>query len=86
MDWGMIFFQGTIMVLTDSLKLKQQNYLKKHLYIYLSRTEISFASKKVKDFFLYRVFNFDANPRIFIKNGEYGSFCKLTPQIFKGYF
>ena len=60
--------------------------LSKETPIYLTKTELSFASLKTKDFFLYRVFNFDASPQIFIKNGKYENFCQLKPQTFKGYF
>lgn len=60
--------------------------LSKETPIYLSKNELSFASLKQKDFFLYRVFNFDTTPQFFVKNGEYESFCQLQPQTFKGYF
>lgn len=60
--------------------------LSKETPIYLTRTEISFASLKAKHFYLYRVFNFDDSPEFFIKNGNYESFCQLKPQTFKGYF
>ena len=60
--------------------------LSKETPIYLSRTELSFATLKQKDFFLYRVFNFDTSPQFFVKNGKYESFCQLQPQTFKGYF
>lgn len=60
--------------------------LSKETPIYLTRTELSFASNKTKDFFLYRVFNFDTYPQFFIKNGKYENFCQLQPQTFKGFF
>jgi hypothetical protein len=60
--------------------------LSKETPIYLSKTELSFSLKQEKDFYLYRVFNFDSKPKMFIKNGEYESFCKLIPQSYKGYF
>ncbi len=71
---------------TDRFIEVKTTKLSKETPIYLSRTEIGFASQKVKDFFLYRVFNFDASPKLFIKNGNYESFCKLLPQTYKGYF
>jgi len=71
---------------TDRFIEVKTTKLSKETPIYLSKTEISFASQKIKDFFLYRVFNFDTSPKIFIKNGEYENFCKLIPQMFKGYF
>ena len=60
--------------------------LAKETPIYFSRNEWKFALLKEKGFFLYRVFNFEDDPRIFIKQGNYESFCKLQPQNFKGYF
>lgn len=60
--------------------------LSKETPIYLTRTEISFASRNADDFFLYRVFNFASNPQFFIRQGEYQRFCKLQPVAFRGYF
>lgn len=60
--------------------------LAKETPIYISKTEIGFASKEEKNFYLYRVFDFDTQPKLFIKNGKYESFCEVTPQIYKGYF
>jgi hypothetical protein len=54
--------------------------------IFLTRTEISFAAFKQQDFFLYRLYNFDREPKLFIRNGEYKAFCKLLPESYKGYF
>ena len=71
---------------TDRFIEVKTTKLSKETPIYLSRTELHFATKKVKDFFLYRVFNFDVSPKLFIKNGDYESYCKLIPQVYKGYF
>lgn len=60
--------------------------LAKETPIYFSRNEWKFAQLKSKDFFLYRVFNFKEDPKIFIKQGDYESFCRPIPQSFKGYF
>lgn len=60
--------------------------LAKETPIYFSRNEWKFAMLKEKDFFLYRVFNFTNSPQIFVKQGNYDSFCRLQPQNFKGYF
>jgi len=54
--------------------------------IFISKTEISFAAKNPASFFLYRVFNFDTKPGLFIKQGNYQSFCKLEPESYKGLF
>lgn len=60
--------------------------LAKETPIYFSRNEWKFALLKDKDFFLYRVFNFEDIPRIFIKKGNYESFCKPLPLNYKGFF
>lgn len=60
--------------------------LTKETPIFLTKNEVSFATLKAKDFYLYRVFNFDSHPRFFMKSGQYENFCKLLPQTFKGYF
>ena len=71
---------------TDRFIEVKTTKLAKETPIYLSKTEISFASKELNNFYLYRVFDFDKQPRMFIKNGKYESFCKVIPQIYKGYF
>jgi uncharacterized protein DUF3883 len=71
---------------TDRFIEVKTTKLCKETPIYLSRNELRFASLKVKDFFLYRVFNFNESPRISIKQGEYESFCQLQPQTFRGFF
>lgn len=53
---------------------------------YFSRNEWKFAKMKGKEFFLYRVYNFIEKPQIFIKQGDYESFCSIQPQSYKGYF
>lgn len=60
--------------------------LSKESPIYLSRTEVAFASYNSENFYLYRVFNFDTKPQIFIKKGKYEGFCILKPESYKGYF
>lgn len=60
--------------------------LPKETPIYFSSNEWKFAQLKEKAFFLYRVFNFEDDPQIFIRQGNYETFCKLQPQTFKGYF
>lgn len=54
--------------------------------IYLTKTELAFSDKNHSNFFLYRVFNLDSNPQLFIKHGPYSSFCTLQPLAFKGTF
>jgi hypothetical protein len=60
--------------------------LSKETPIYLTKTELLFATLNADNFFLYRVFNFDSKPQFFIKAGSYESYCKLQPLTYKAYF
>jgi hypothetical protein len=60
--------------------------LSKETPIYLTNTEVSFATLKKKDFFLYRVYDFESEPKFFMRNGEYKNYCEIIPQSYKGYF
>lgn len=71
---------------TDRYVEVKTTKLIKETPIYLTRTEVSFATLKKDNFYLYRVYNFDSTPQIFIRNGQYQNFCNLLPQTFKGYF
>jgi hypothetical protein len=71
---------------TDRFIEVKTTKLTKETPIYLTRTELSFALLNAKNFYLYRVYNFDVKPQMFIKNGPYEEFCKLRPESFKGYF
>jgi hypothetical protein len=71
---------------TDRFIEVKTTKLPKETPIYLTKTEVNFATQKFKEFFLYRVFSFDSNPQLFIKNGCYTDFCRLQPESFRGYF
>ncbi|HEX5149865.1 MAG TPA: DUF3883 domain-containing protein [Parafilimonas sp.] len=71
---------------TDRFIEVKTTKLSKETPIFLSRIEMLFATKAAGGFYLYRVFDFATQPKLFIKNGAYDSFCKLVPQNFKGYF
>lgn len=71
---------------TDKFIEVKTTKLTKETPIYLTKNELSFSSVKEKDFYLYRIFNFDTVPQFFIKTGQYDSFCTLKPQTYKGYF
>ncbi len=60
--------------------------LTKETPIFLTKNEIAFAEQMTKNFYLYRVFNFDSHPQFFMKSGHYESYCSLLPQTFMGYF
>jgi hypothetical protein len=71
---------------TDRFIEVKTTKLSKETPIFISRTEAMFATKASMHFYLYRVFDFNTQPKLFIKNGEYNNFCKLIPQNYKGYF
>ena len=71
---------------TDRFIEVKTTKLAKETPFYFSRTEWKFALSKDKDFFLYRVFNFNEMPKIFIKRGNYESFCNIIATTFKGVF
>lgn len=60
--------------------------LTKETPIYLTRTEVNFATHKQNNFYLYRLYNFDAAPGMFIKQGAYNGYCRLVAESYKGYF
>lgn len=68
---------------TDRYVEVKTTKLSKETPIYLTRTELTFATQCAKNFFLYRVFNFDSRPRFFIKEGSYENFCSIQPMTFK---
>ncbi len=71
---------------TDRYVEVKTTKLSKETPIYLTRNEISFAKTRVKDFYLYRVFNFGPKPQLFIKEGNYERYCTIQPMTFKGIF
>lgn len=54
--------------------------------IFLSKTEIAFAAAHPDNFYLYRVYDFNTVPKIFIQAGPYSRYCRLEPIVFKGTF
>ncbi|HEY8935795.1 MAG TPA: DUF3883 domain-containing protein [Cyclobacteriaceae bacterium] len=60
--------------------------LTKEAPFYFSALEYDFSKRQSSSFFLYRVFNLKADPKLFIANGAYGEFCNMRPTQFKGSF
>ncbi len=54
--------------------------------IYFSKNEFTFSQNFSSNFYLYRIFNFYSDPRFFIKQGSFDSFCKVEPTNFIGRF
>lgn len=49
---------------------------------YVTRNEVEVSSREAKRYHLYRVFDFDLNPRVFIRHGALAETCSLTPTVF----
>ena len=60
--------------------------LTKEAPFYFSALEHDFSRRNRSNFFLYRVFNLKAEPKLFIANGAYDDFCNAGPTHFKGTF
>lgn len=60
--------------------------LSKETPIFLTFNESQFASENRKNFYLYRIYNWASNPKLFIKNGNYADFCFLEPTVYRGTF
>src|SRR5258706_1082006 len=54
--------------------------------IFFSKNEYEFSSSNPDHYFLYRVFNFNIRPKVFIVNGRYDDFCNFKPVKYKGSF
>jgi hypothetical protein len=71
---------------TDRYVEVKTTKLSKETPIYLTQTELGFSQKEFRNFYLYRVFDFELNPRLFIKNGPYKNYCTIIPMTFRGNF
>ena len=60
--------------------------LTKEAPIFFTRTEYEFASDHKDRFYLYRVFNLQTHPKLFMVHGADEDFCRHTPIQYKGYF
>lgn len=71
---------------TDRYIEVKSTKLTKDAPFYFSALEHDFSRHNRSNFFLYRVFNLKADPKLFIANGAYDDFCNLRPTHFKGTF
>lgn len=54
--------------------------------IFFTKNEYDFSIRNVSNYFLYRLFNSNKKPKLFIKNGNFDDICRFQPVKFKGYF
>jgi hypothetical protein len=71
---------------TDRYIEVKSTKLTKEAPFYFSALEYDFSKRQSSSFFLYRVFNLKADPKLFIVNGPYDQFCNMRPTQFKGSF
>ena len=53
---------------------------------FFSKNELDFSDHFSEEYYLFRVFDFQDNPRFFTKKGGLDEICQYTPVKFKGYF
>lgn len=71
---------------TDKYIEVKTTKLGKETPIFFSKNELDFSVEKSNDFHLYRLFNFEEQARMFIRNGALNQICNAVPVSFKGYF
>jgi hypothetical protein len=60
--------------------------LGKETPIYFTRNELLFSTSHPGDYHLFRLFDFERDVRLFIKNGGLDRICRAVPMMFKGLF
>ena len=60
--------------------------LGKETPFYFSKNELDFSVEHSSDFHLFRLFNFEQEAKMFIKNGNLNTVCNSVPTTYKGYF
>lgn len=71
---------------TDKYIEVKTTKLGKETPFFFSRNELLFSQNKKNDFHLYRLFDFEKNARMFVKNGGLDMICNSIPMTFTGYF
>ena len=71
---------------TDKYIEVKTTKLGKETPFFFSRNELLFSQSKPNDYHLYRLFDFEKNARMFVKNGGLDTICNSVPMMFKGWF
>lgn len=71
---------------TDKYIEVKTTKLGKETPFYFSKNELDFSIEHSTDFHLFRLFNFEQEAKMFIKNGNLGTICSSVPISYKGYF
>jgi len=70
---------------TDKYIEVKTTKLGKETPFFFSRNELDFSIEKSENYHLFRLFNFEEQAKMFIKNGNLNSICHSVPMTFKGY-
>lgn len=60
--------------------------LGKETPFFFTRNELHFSLQNKERYHLYRLFDFEQQARMFIKNGDLNTICKSVPEVYKGFF
>jgi hypothetical protein len=71
---------------TDRYVEVKTTKLGKDAPIFFSRNEYEFSVSNSTNYYLYRLFNFNKDPKLFIVNGRYDDFCRYQAVKYKGNF
>lgn len=71
---------------TDKYIEVKTTKLGKDTPFFFTRNELKFSKDNNKNYHLYRLFNFNQKPKMFVKNGGLDTICSYVPISFKGQF
>lgn len=71
---------------TDKYIEVKTTKLSKETPIFFSKNELDFSLDYQKDFHLYRLFDFEKNAQMFMRNGALNQVCHPVPISYKGFF
>jgi hypothetical protein len=71
---------------TDKYIEVKTTKLSKQTPFYFSRNELLFSMTHTNDYHLYRLFSFENNAKMFVKQGDLKSICTSFPVTYKGFF
>ena len=71
---------------TDKYIEVKTTKLSKETPFFFTSNEFSFSIKNENNFHLYRIFDFNKNPKMFQLTGRYDAFCQIEPVGYKGRF
>lgn len=66
------------------IEVKTTKLTREAPFFFTSR-ELQFSASVAQDFHLYRVFDFNNNPKMFCLNGSYKQFCKMEAVHYRGW-